>query len=235
MIKAVWLDVDNTLLDFDAYVKEAMKNGFAKYGLGRFDDEVYAVFKGINDNFWHRLEKAEITYEELLRDRWNTVFAALGISYDGPTFEKYFKGYLTESAIPVEGSIELLDYLKEKYPLCAASNGPFDQQMNRLRLGGLVPYFSHFFISGAIGAAKPARAFFEYGMKEMNDARAARGKEPLRPDEVMLIGDSLSSDMAGACAFGMRCCLFNFHKKEIETDLPIDHTVRELKEICEIL
>jgi len=231
MIRCVWLDIDNTLLDFDAYVKEAMREGFAHFGLGEYSEETYRVFKPINTSFWHRLETGEITYAELLRDRWNTVFAALGITFDGPTFERYFKGRLFDSAIPVEGAVSLLEHLKGNYLLCVASNGPYEQQMNRLRLAGMLPYFSHFFISEAVGAAKPAQEFFAYGMREINKCR----DEKLSPDEILMIGDSLSSDMAGAHRFGMHTCYLDRSGAGGAGEIPVDATVHSLDEILRLL
>lgn len=231
MIKAIWIDIDNTLLDFDAYVQDAMKVGFARFGLGEYTDETYRIFKTVNSTFWHRLETGEITYAELLRDRWNAIFAALGITYDGPAFEKYFKAYLFDSAIPVEGAMRLLEHLQGRYVLCVASNGPLGQQMNRLRLAGMLPYFSHCFISEAVGAAKPAAEFFSYGMTQMNcDCERA-----IAAHEVLMLGDSLTSDMAGAIAYGMQTCWFDRSGKGDAGDLAIGRTVHALDELLEIL
>ena len=231
MIKAIWIDIDNTVLDFDAYVQDAMKIGFARFGLGEYTEEAYRIFKSVNSVFWHRLEKGEITYAELLRDRWNAIFAALGITYDGPTFEKYFKAYLFDSAIPVKGAIELLEHLKGRYVLCVASNGPYGQQMNRLRLAGMLPYFSHCFISEAVGASKPSAEFFSFGMAEMNRER----KDAIEPQEVLMLGDSLSSDMAGAIGFGMQTCWLDRGGKGETGEIIPDRTVHALAELLELL
>ncbi|MBE6589408.1 MAG: HAD family hydrolase [Ruminococcaceae bacterium] len=235
MIKAVLIDIDNTLLDFDAYVREAMRDGFEKFGLPSYRDEMYGVFLRVNTEFWHRLERGEITYGELLRERWNCIFSALGISFDGPTFEAYFKSCLFDSAIPVEGAAELLEYLKGRYILCAASNGPYRQQINRLEKGGLLPYFSECFISEQIGASKPSAAFFSRCMDTLNRARAEAGEEALFPSEVMMIGDSLTSDIAGAIGSGIETCFFNRDMRPLPQDLSIDHVVYTLEEIRRFL
>ena len=231
MIKAIWIDIDNTVLDFDAYVQDAMKVGFARFGLGEYTEETYRIFKSVNSGFWHRLEAGEITYAELLRDRWNAIFAALGITYDGPTFEKYFKAYLFDSAIPVEGAMRLLEHLKGRYVLCVASNGPVEQQRNRLRLAGMLPYFSHCFISEAVGAAKPSAEFFSYGMTEMNRGRACA----IEAHEVLMLGDSLTSDMRGAMDCGMQTCWLDRSGKGDAGDLAIGRIVHSLDELLEIL
>ncbi len=231
MIKAVLLDVDNTLLDFDAYVQQAMKEGFETYGLGVFDEHVYAVFRRINTELWHRIERGTLTYEELLKTRWNTVFAALDIAFDGEEFERYFKGRLYDNAILIDGAETLLGYLRDRYVVCAASNGPYDQQVNRLTIAGLLPYFRHLFISEQIGVSKPDPAFFTHCLNVINAERDT----PITHDEVMVIGDSLTSDMQGALDSGMHTCYFDKHKHGLHTDLPIEHAVDALTDILQIL
>jgi len=231
VIKAILLDVDNTLLDFDAYVQQAMREGFATYQLGTFDEQVYAVFRRINTELWHRIELGTLTYAELLKTRWNTVFEALGITFDGEEFERYFKGRLYDNAILIDGATELLEHLHDRYVVCAASNGPYGQQVNRLTIAGLLPYFHHVFISEQIGISKPDPAFFSHCLQVINENR----DDPVTADDVMMIGDSLTSDMRGAIDSGMHTCYFDKHRHGLHTDLPIEHAVESLADILEIL
>ena len=225
MVKAVLLDIDNTLLDFDAYVKSAMKDGFEKFGLGVYRDEMFDVFLSINNGLWREIEEGTLTFGELQKIRWNRIFDSLGISFDGCRFETYFREYLFDSAILVEGAHELLEYLKGRYILCVASNGPFAQQLNRLTVGGLYPYFSHFFISEKIGASKPSKEFFSHCLEVLNRDDA------ISPSEIMVIGDSLTSDIAGAIDSGMKCCYFDRKGRGIGSGQEIDHVVGHLDEI----
>lgn len=235
MIKAVFLDIDNTLLDFDAYVKESMRIGFEKFHLRAYEDWMYPVFMKINDEMWEGIERGTLTYERLLQTRWNTVFQALDIFFDGCRFETYFKDCLFDSAIPVKGARELLDYLKGRYVVCAASNGPYEQQVNRLRLGGMLEDFSHLFISEKAGASKPSRDFFDYCLRELNDRRHQENKKKILPEEIVMIGDSLTSDMAGGVGNGLKTCFFDRKKTGIPKELKIDYVVEDLDEIREFL
>lgn len=229
MIKAILLDIDNTLLDFDAYVKDSMKNGFEKFGLGTYKDSDYDTFTVVNNGLWHDIEEGTLTFEELKKIRWNKVFEALGISFDGIAFETYFREYLNESAIPVKGAKELLEYLKGKdYILCAASNGPFDQQCNRLKIGGMYEYFTHFFISEKVGFSKPAPEFFEVCLNELNHASR------INKDEILMLGDSLSADISGANDFGFKTCFFNIKNKDVSS-VKADYIIAELKDACSFL
>lgn len=231
MIRAVLLDIDNTLLDFDVYVEESLKKGFEKFGLGIFDDERLAVFHRENHKVWRELEQGLSTYEDILKNRFNRIFAVMGVEFDGCVFEKYFKDSMFDHAAPVAGAMELLKYLKERYIVCAASNGPYEQQVNRLKVAGMLEYFDYVFVSEAVGASKPAAAFFEHCMRVINDGR----EEPVGREETMMIGDSLTSDMAGAVGFGMHTCYFDKQKSRKPHELAVEHEVTELKEIFDIL
>ena len=235
MIKVILFDVDNTLLDFDAYVQETMRSGFAKFDLGTYRDEMYQTFTKINTKLWQDIEQERLTYEELLQVRWNTIFKALNISCDGVEFEKYFKHCLFDSAIPVEGAADILAYLKDRYILGVASNGPHDQQLNRLKKAGMLSCFSEVFTSGKIGVSKPSLDFFKYCMDALNAFEKNDHNTEISPSEVMMIGDSLTSDMTGAINYGMKTCFFDKAKKEQGRDLAIDHRIFNLCEIKEIL
>lgn len=235
MIKAVLIDIDNTLLDFDAYVQDAMRDGFKKFGLGAYDDSMFLVFKQINNEMWNRIEHGTLTYENLMKERWNRIFDALNISFDGILFEKYFREYLFDSAIPVRGALELLDYLKARYILCVASNGPYEQQLNRLRKGKMLPYFSKLFISEKIGASKPSEKFFSYCLNELNAGNRFQELDEILPSEVIMIGDSLTSDMAGAIDMGFKTCFFDKYKCGETDNLPVDHVVSDLDDIRSFL
>ena len=92
------------------------------------------MFHRENNKLWRRIEEGTLTFPELEKIRWNNVFAALDMDFDGVVFEKYFRTALHESAIPVNGARELLEALRGRYLLAAASNGPYEQQLHRLAL-----------------------------------------------------------------------------------------------------
>lgn len=223
MIKAVFLDVDGTLLDFEACVEESMRCGLIENGI-EYKPEMLDTFRRINNGFWRDLEQGGITFEELLERRWATVFEALGIDLDGPGFEKYFRSRLHESAIPMEGSTEMLEYLSKKYRLFGASNGPHEQQVERLRKAEMLGFFEEVFTSGKIGAEKPAKEFFDYCFEKAAD---------IRPEESVMLGDSLTSDMKGGSGAGMKTVWLNLSGKE-KPDW-VDSEIKSLDEIKNIL
>lgn len=204
MVKVVFIDIDDTLLSFSGSVREIMRTGFAEFGLPACTDGAYAVFERVNAELWRRIERGELDLPGLERIRWNAIFDELVIDFDGIAFEAYFRRKLFSSAISAPHALELVRYLSERYTLCAASNGPYEQQINRLRTAGMLDLFDHVFISSKMGAEKPSRAFFDACFAELR----AAGLGDLRPEETMIIGDSMTSDIAGGAAYGMQTCLY---------------------------
>ena len=231
MLKVILFDIDNTLLSFDGFVTESMKKGFEKFDIGVYEDDMFRVFTKINTDLWQKIEKGVIDLEELQKNRWNIIFRHLGITADGEAFEKYFGECLFKSAIPVDGAANLLEYLHGKYILCAASNGPYLQQINRLKLSGMLPYFFDLFISEDIGSSKPSEAFFN----ACTDRLSLKLSKKILPHEIMIIGDSLSSDIAGGLRAGMKTCFYNPDKKPIPCEMNPDYQVTSLIEIKNIL
>ena len=222
-IRAVFLDIDNTLLDFDEYVRQTMARGFAHFGLRPYEPYMYGVFTEENNALWRRIEQGSLQFSELQSIRWNRVFAALGIDFDGVRFEAYFRRELHESAIPVPGAYALLETLQGRCILCAASNGPHEQQLHRLELADMRRYFDHVFTSEQLGAAKPAKAFFDSAFQRMNAGQA----RPVLPEETLMIGDSVTSDIRGGRQYGMQTCYYR-REGAVHAGAEADFVVEEL-------
>lgn len=223
-IKAVFIDIDNTLLDFNKCALWSMQKVFNDYGLS-FENSMFDTFNMINNRLWLRIEKGELTKEELYACRWNMIFALIGIDVDGVEFENVFYSYLTESAEPVEGALDLLKYLHGKYLVCAASNASYAQQIKRLNNAGMAEYLDRIFISEQIGFSKPQKEFFERCFEKIS---------PIVPSETVMIGDSLTADIEGGASFGMKTCRYNHNLTNESSDLP-DFTVCSLSEIKKFL
>jgi 2-haloacid dehalogenase len=193
MIKAIFLDVDDTLLDFPACARESLRICFEELGLS-FGDREEKVFHEINDGLWRQVEDGTLTRTELYEVRFPKIFEALGISADGKRTETRFRAELCRVAIPMDGARELIDRLGKKYPLYVASNAPDAQQRARLSGAGLIDGIKEIFTSEAIGFSKPAAEFFT----------ACLERAGVRAEEAVMIGDSLNADVSGAKALGIK-------------------------------
>ena len=202
-IKAVFLDVDDTLLDFEKCAKEAMHEAADLLGIA-LPEQTESKFHEINDQLWGKLQQGQLTPEKLHSIRWGMIFAELGIEADGEAFDRMFSGCLFDTAVPVDGAFSLLERLNGRVRMFVTSNASFDEQRNRLGKAGMLKYFEKLFVSDRIGYPKPQKEFFDACFRELPE---------LRPEEVLMIGDSISSDISGAYAYGIRTCWFNKKKK----------------------
>lgn len=223
--KAVLLDIDDTILDFELNSIWSMNKAAETMSIS-LPDNFIEVFHVINDELWEMIQEGTLTIEQLHKVRFVRVFEACGIDADGLLFEKLFVENLKDASIPVEGAYDLLDYLTNKgYVLYVASNATYDQQVKRLTLAKMIHYFKDLFISEKIGVSKPKAGFFDGCLEKMDG---------LTKDDMVMIGDSLTADIEGASNYGITTIWFNKKKADKVSD-KATYTVLSLKEIEEIL
>lgn len=222
MIKAVLIDIDDTVLDFQKCAEWAIKTAMSEHGV-QYAAEMYPVFREVNDRLWSELEKGNITREELFDRRFNEIFERLGLSLDGREFEARFIELLHESTEEVPEARALLEYLHgKKYRIYAVSNAMQFQQENRLNKSGLAMYFDGIYTSEFLGASKPSREFFDAFFSDVPD---------ISKDEVLLIGDSLTADIAGGKRYGLTTCWFNNGARHSSSGSFSDFVVTSLSSI----
>ena len=224
MTTTIFIDIDNTLLDFDKCAYLSMKSSFEDCGLP-FDDNMFATFERINLALWHRLEDKIITKEQLFKLRWPTVLAGIGIDYDGNDMEARFKHYLYTYAVTIEGAERLLRYLSQKYKIYATSNATYEQQISRLKSAGFDKYFSGYFISEKVGAEKPSKEFFDHCFNNLTVSK----------DEVVMIGDSPTADIKGGSMYGIKTIWLDRRNEQLPEGVKPTHIVKKLVEIESIL
>ena len=199
----ILLDVDDTLLDFDACSRQAVRHACKVTGIP-WSPRLFDTFQDMNAGFWQQIETGHLTLKELWKIRWNRIFERLGIQGNGPAFEQAFHQALDVTHEPVKGAAKLLEQLTAQgYSLYAASNGRQKQQETRLELAGLSCSLKGVFTSEAAGVNKPDRAFFDYVMKQLQ-----RQHPDIKPEQVLMIGDSLTADIQGAREYGMQALWF---------------------------
>lgn len=220
----VFVDIDDTLLDFTKCSNAAIKSACDKFGVP-YTTTLVDTFHPINLDLWHKLERKEVTKEKLFDTRFQIVFDKLGIKADGIAFESAFRENFHESAILVDGAREVMEYLHSKYNVYAASNASMHQQTNRMKKAGLDKYIDGYFVSEDIGFPKPQKEFFDACFKSLPQEK---------PQDVVMIGDSLSADIKGARAYGLKTIWYN-HRGESTDGVECDRIVEKLSDIMFIL
>ena len=224
MKKYVFLDIDNTLLDFNKSSKISIVEGFRRYGL-KYSENIFDTFVLINDELWERVEKKEISKEQLYNIRWQKIFNELQIDFNGHRFEKYFLESLHEIAEEVEGATNLLEYLSRRYDVSLTSNAPYHQQLNRLKKADMLRFVNRIYVSEKIGYPKPHKEFFDYCLKDL---------EITDKKEVIIIGDSYTSDIQGGINSHIDTIWFDRTNVQ-KQDLQYNYRVHSLNDIFAIL
>ncbi len=222
MFKFIFLDLDDTILDFTAAEDVALPKGLKEVGIEP-TDELIARYKQINIAEWERYERGEISRETVLTERYDILFKEYSIDLPGYIAEDAYRKYLGIGHYFIPGAVALLDYLKGKnYRLFIASNGVAATQDSRLDSAGIRPYFENIFISETTGSHKPEKAYFDYCFSHIPG---------FDPTKALLIGDSLTSDISGGKTAGIATCWYNPSGKTAPEHLRPDYEVRSLKEL----
>ena len=223
--QTIFLDLDDTILDFGAAERAAISKTFRDIGLDP-TDALLNRYRELNEAQWEAFERGELTREQVLLRRFELLFAELGLHYDVEPTEDRYRGYLGQGHYFVDGAPELLDYLAPKYDLYLASNGVADTQYSRLASAGISHYFKEIFISETTGHHKPERAYFDYCFARIPNFDPARA---------LIVGDSLTSDIQGGINAGIRTCWFNAKNKPRNPVILPDYEVHRLADLREIL
>lgn len=227
MIKTLLWDVDGTLLDFGKSEAYGIRKCFEKFGLGECDDEMLSRYSKINHKYWQMLELGEITKQQVLTQRFVDFFTAENIDFnDVQAFNDEYQIRLGDKAFFCDNAFETISSLKGKYKQYAVTNGTYIAQQRKLTQSGLINIFDDVFISDKIGFEKPCIEFFNAVQDKIGNFKA---------QEVMIIGDSLTSDMQGGNNAGILCCWYNPHNLECKNNIKIDYEIKDISEILNIL
>jgi 2-haloacid dehalogenase len=232
MIKTILWDVDGTLLDFAKSERYGLFACLDAIGFHDYDDEMLGRYAKINRGYWEALERGELTKQEVLVGRFRTFFAQEGIACpDVEAFNDSYQESLGSHFFENEDSLKLCRKLQGRVHQYVVTNGTVTAQRNKLQYSGLGACMEGVFISDEIGIEKPQIGFFTQAFASIE----AQLGEPLWMDEVLIVGDSLTSDMRGGNAAGIRCCWYNPKGLENKTDVRIDYEIRHLWDVEQIL
>jgi len=222
--KVLLFDGDETLLDFKKAERQALRDTLRRFGYD-CNEKLLTRYHQINHGLWRDFERGRITKAEIQTTRFQKLFDEFNLPREdglAPAFQKS----LAEQAPLIEGAGEVIAGLYKKYPLYIVSNGVAATQRNRLRLSGLADYFQAVFTSEEIGHPKPAAEFFQRCFEQIADFEVSK---------TLIVGDSLSADMAGGAAAGIDTCWFNPEGARNEENIPITMEIRQLTELMNLL
>ena len=223
MIHTVLWDVDGTLLDFNAAERAAVRAMFAAFGLGECTDAMLARYSEINISFWQRLERNELSKAEVLTGRFEQFFGEFGIRTDiVPEFNAKYQLALGDTIVYRDDSLNIIKGLKGKVKQYVVSNGTVAAQTKKLNQSKLGDLMDGVFLSEELGVEKPNALFFE---------KVFSAIQPNDLSTVMIVGDSLTSDIQGGMNAGIRTCWYNPESRQVPNEYQPDYVISDLHEL----
>ena len=221
----LWFDADGTLFDYNRAEATALQKAFELLSV-QFEVRYLDIYREINGGLWQALERQEIKPDVLRVRRFELLLEALQLSGVPDQLSATYVEQLALCAELMEGAYEVLQTLHKTSRIAIVTNGLQAVQRSRLEHSSIRGFISELIISEEVGAAKPAPSFF--------DAAFERAGRPPKSD-VLIIGDSLTSDMRGGVDYGIDTCWYNPAGEARPDNLPITYEIRQLHELLEMV
>ena len=225
MVEILFLDLDDTILDFKKAERIAISKTIGEFGLEP-TDEVLHRYHLINKWHWEQLELGKLTRPEVLQNRFEALFAEFGKEVDKVACAKAYETNLSIGHYFLPGAEETVEYLSKHYRLFLTSNGTASVQKGRMTSANLYRFFEKVFVSQEIGHNKPSKAYFDGCIAQIP------GYDPAK---TMIVGDSLSSDIRGGINAGIATCWINPAHTPGREDIQPDYEIEYLHQLPALL
>lgn len=225
MIKNILFDLDDTILDFHKAERNALIKALESIQIYP-DEKIISRYSQLNLAQWKLLEKGEITRSEVKIRRYRLLFEEFNLNHSPEAAAKYYEYYLSQGHYFISGAEETLKKLSESYRLYIVSNGTSVVQKSRIASAGIAAYMTDIFISEDIGFNKPSIDFFNFCFSKI---------EHFKKEETIIVGDSLSSDIAGGKNAGILTIWFNPSKEKSSEKISADYEISNISDIFSVL
>ena len=225
-IKHIFFDLDHTLWDFEKNSALAFEKIFQELNFNIDSQQFMDIYNPINVAYWKLYERNEIDQEALRVNRLKDAFEAIDFEVtleEINSISNLFIEYLTSNNHLIDGTIEMLDYLKDYYKLHIITNGFSFVQEVKLQKSNLDKYFVTITNSELAGHKKPHQNIFQYALSLANASK----------NQSIMVGDSIEADVLGAMNFGMKAVYFNPANEMVSHDKIIQ--IQKLTQLKNIL
>ena len=221
-IRALLMDIDDTLFDFQTSSRNALSIAFRALTLP-FTPEMWAHYRELDAEFWQRFKRGERTGEARGGGRGRVLFAEYGLEADPAALNTAYFCELGAQRNFMPHCEQALRQLHAQYKIFIVTNGNTEIQKRRIAASGMAQYFDRVFISEQMGCKKPDKLFYDKVFAEIGEAYRTQS---------IMIGDSFSSDMQGGRNAGIPTCLYG----RAEPEEPLcDYAVTDLLELPALL
>ncbi len=222
----VLFDADDTLFDFKRSARYSLSHTLVDYQIAATEAH-FKIYETINHEVWLAFERQEITAIELRKLRFERFLEAIGEYRDPLEMNKHYLTLLSKTKFMLDGAIELMEDLRKKtHRIGLITNGLKEVQRSRIAHAKMEAYFEVIVVSDEIGVSKPHEGFFQHAFKEMGKPNKS---------EVIIVGDSLNSDIQGGINYGVDTCWFNPHGAANLTGHKPTYQIQKLASLQEIL
>ncbi len=218
----ILFDADDTLFDFKKSEREAFKNTMLEFNIEYDENYHLKIYQTINTAIWKDFENGHITQEKLKVERFRRLSDSLNVSFDENIFAKAYMKHLANASFLFEDSLELVENLHKNYRLAIVSNGLKEVQNKRIRKSTISNFFEAIVVSEEVKVSMPDPKIFEYALNNIKHTDKSK---------VLIVGDSLTSDIQGGINFGIDTCWYN--PKRIENKIGIIPTY-EISNLTEL-
>lgn len=225
MFEFLFLDLDDTILDFHKAERIAVSKTIRDFGLEP-TEAVLERYRTINKYHWECLERGEMTRDQVLLGRFAMLFRELGVEVDAEKCARQYEHNLGIGHYFLPGAEEAVDILSKKYRLFLASNGTASVQKGRMTSANLYRFFETVFVSQEIGANKPSLVYFERCFAQIPGFDKSKA---------IIVGDSLSSDILGGQNAGIATCWVNPKHLPRREDIRVDYEIEYLSQLPALL
>ncbi|NLZ45982.1 MAG: noncanonical pyrimidine nucleotidase, YjjG family [Clostridiales bacterium] len=219
-------DADGTLYDYDKSEADALKAVFNFCGFN-YSENVRKKYREINSTVWQSYEKGDISKTALQTLRFDKLFKDIGVDFDSNLFNEKYLYELGKGTHLIDGAEEIC---KEIYSfnkkIYIVTNGILATQKSRMENSLIKQYISGAFVSEHIGFQKPHISYFDYVFEHI---------PKVSKDRILIIGDSLSADIAGGNNAGIDSCWLNLSKTTNQTNIAPTFEISSLYELRQFL
>ena len=218
----ILFDADNTLLDFDAAESKALADTPRNFGIGP-DAETVQTYRTINEELWRQLEKGQLRRDKLMAERFTRFLKAVDAAGNGAEMNKFYLDQLsTHPDLAAPNVLDVLKELSEVATLAVVTNG-FDRvQSRRVAESGMKDFIEEVFVSEKLDSEKPNRKIFDAALRSL-------GVE--NREHVLMVGDSLTSDIQGGINAGLDTCWYNPNHAENSGKVCPTYEISNLEEL----
>ena len=239
--KIIIFDLDDTLIDNTENIRHAYAKMMQSVGEPYTETE-FQRWYSIDHKFWEDWQEGLIELPENLKSEtgkksetflnWLRAQRVLIYFNNQITLEKaielnyLFMNALKESVIAIKNAYNTLKYLSNKYQIIIATNGPQIATKEKLSKINCLQFVNNILSADMFGYVKPRKEFFEGIQHTLNNYQT---------EEYLIVGDSLSSDIAFAMNCNFDSCWFNPNKAPLPSKYKPTMIINDLIELTKKL